>query len=87
MRIIYDIILFIAVLLSPFWLLVSLAILGIVLFPKWYEVIAFFALFDLLFRGDPSFSTYALMVPLALYALLALLCAELVRKRIRENVA
>ena len=86
MRIIYDIILFVAVLFSPFWLIIGLAILGIILFPKWYEVIAVFAFFDLLFRGDPSFSTPILMVPLALYALFVLLCAELVRKRIREHV-
>ena len=87
MRIIYDIILFVAVLFSPFWLLVLLAILGIIMFPKWYEFIAIFALFDLLYRGDPTFSTHILMVPLALYALFALLCVELVRKRIRKNVA
>ena len=86
MRIIFDILIFATALLTPFWLFVSVAILGVFFIPKWYEVVVVFAFFDLLFRGDPFFTSPLHMVPLALYALLFIQCGELLRKRVRENV-
>lgn len=87
MRIIFDIIMFVSVLFTPLWLVVMLSAVGMYFIKKWYEVIAIFVLFEFLFRAplSDSMATRSEVIPLALYALGALVFVEWFRVRIRER--
>lgn len=87
MRVVYDIMIFFAVLFTSFWWVLMLSILGSILFSWWYEIIAVFVLFELLFRGSMTLpGTLFFLAPFSLYALIFLLCIEWVRKHIRRKM-
>lgn len=86
MRIFFDIMLFTAVLFAPFWCLLIISAVGILMIPRWYEVIGAYALYEFLFLGSFSgMSPFLQYVPLPIYALVLLLLNEWVRGRVRER--
>ncbi|GEM_PF-4623330 len=86
MRIPYDIVVFFAVLFAPFWSIVLLCLFGMYIFPRWYEIIITFALFEFLFHAPlPAFMmATTTMLPLSFYALITLIGVEWLRDRVRE---
>lgn len=86
MRIAYDIMIFLAVFFTPFWCVLALALFGALLFPRWYEIIVVFALFEFLFQGGATiFMSARPFVPLACFALLFIFLIEWGRKQIRKR--
>lgn len=86
MRVLFDLILFCAVLFAPFWVVLLVSAVGILMIPRWYEVIFAYALYELMFRGTlPDAAPLYLSVPLPAYALLVLFVNEWIRGRIRER--
>lgn len=75
-RTVYDIALFASLFIAPFWCTLLIAALGIFIFPRYVEAIALFVIVDLIFHAPTSTmraTNSAIMVPLSLYAFLAVL--------------
>lgn len=86
MRVLFDLILFCAVLFAPFWLILVVSAVGILMIPRWYEVVFAYALYELMFRGALSdLAPLYLFIPLSAYAFIAVIVNEWIRGRIRER--
>ncbi len=86
MRILLDALLFGAVLFAPLWVVVALSAIGIFMFAGYTEVVIAFFVYDLLYFGGAFFlnPTTFTVVPLTLYAFLALMGSAVLRQRIRK---
>ena len=84
MRIPFDIALFFAVVVTPLPFSVFLITLGLFLYPRYFESVAAAALIEFLYRGSGE-DMFCTNVPLAVFALLALLLSEALRTVIRER--
>lgn len=87
MRIIFDVSLLFLVLFAPLWLLVAASLIGLFFFVGYFELIGAFFLYDLLYFGGTFFdeTRTGIIVPLTVYAFLAVLTSEALRRRIRER--
>ncbi len=76
LRTVLDLSLFVGLFIFPFWLFASIAILGLVIIPYFFEFLIAFASLELLYRG-------ALMTHHALYLALGALVLFIVMQALR----
>ncbi len=82
LRTVLDLTLFVGLFLFPFWLFASIAILGLVIIPYFFEFLIAFASLELLYRAA-TISDYALALAVGAVALFIIIQA--LRIFIRER--
>ncbi len=82
LRTIFDIALFVGLFIFPFWLFASIAILGLIIVPYFFEFLIAFASLELLYRGA-TMTHHAIY--LALGAVVLFIVMQAVRIFIRER--
>lgn len=85
LRIVLGLALFVSLFLSHFWVTLSLAFLGLVLIPSYWEFIAVAISVEILYRGGEAFYPFFLTY-LPLVAVAVFLIVELLRSYVREQV-
>ena len=82
LRTVFDLTLFVGLFIFPFWLFVSVAIVGLIIIPYYFEFLIAFASLELLYRGD-VITHYGLYLALGAVALFIIMQA--LRIFIRER--
>ena len=86
MRTAFDIFLLLAAILAPLSATLSLMVLGLCYFPRYFESVGIALMMDFLYRGGGA-DMFGSHLPLAVLALLALCAVEVLRIFIRERRA
>lgn len=82
LRTIFDLALFVGLFFFPFWLFASIAILGLIIIPYFFEFLIAFASLELLYRGA-TMTHYSMYLALGAVALFFIM--QVLRIFIRER--
>jgi len=85
MRISFDILLVLLLLVAPFFITATLAFVGLIFFPRYAEFVALALFAELTYRGG-DMHVLGMLVPLTIVALLLFLFAEFLKAFIRTRM-
>lgn len=83
-RICFDIVLLLSIFIAPFPVTLFFVVLGLLYYPRYGEAVGAALMIELLYRGEGS-DILGSHLSLAAWALIALLCIEMLRTIIRER--
>lgn len=83
-RLIFDVVVFVSLTVMPFWFTIALALFGALYFARWFEIVGFGLLADMLYAQGIA-PWFGIIFPTALASFVLFVLVEFLRVVIRES--